>query len=303
MAEVGKPILCVGALTLDTIFQLKELPAGPGKFLPSAAVEVAAGMATSAATAIARLGGTAALWASVGSDATGRRLIHEIETESVDCSAVRTVKGARSAFATILVDGRGDRIIVPRYDPDLLSEPKVVPRIAAGAYAAVMADVRWPAASALALSAGRAVGIPAILDADTASPETLGRLLPLASHIVASQPAAEHVTGLSNPVAMVRSLAARYNAFVAVTAGATGVFWHDSHHDAVVLLEPPSVAAIDTLAAGDIFHGAFALGLVEGMAMQKLMSFAATAAAIKCETFGGRLGAPDRPTVIARMGS
>ena len=42
-------ILCVGALTMDTIFRLDRLPEGPGKFIPLDAVEVAEGMAAAQA--------------------------------------------------------------------------------------------------------------------------------------------------------------------------------------------------------------------------------------------------------------
>jgi len=299
MAEGTKPILCVGALTLDTIFRMDELPAGPGKFLPLEAAEVAAGMASSAATAIARLGGAVALWASVGNDATGQRLVAEIASEGVDCSTVRIVAGARSAFATILVDRQGERIIVPRYDPTLLSAPAATPDMAS--VAAVMTDVRWPQAAARALSAARLAGIPAILDADVATDETLGLLLPLATYIVASEPAARRVTGLTDTATAVEDLARRYDAFVAVTAGSEGVYWYDRDRGRVEHVAPPSVVARDTLAAGDVFHGAFALGLVEGMPIDATMTFAATAAAIKCETFGGRLGAPTREAVLARL--
>ena len=58
----------VGALTMDTIFRLDTLPDGPGKFIPTDAVEVAEGMASAQAAAIVRLGGEAALWASAGTD-------------------------------------------------------------------------------------------------------------------------------------------------------------------------------------------------------------------------------------------
>ena len=34
-----RPILCVGALTMDTIFRLDRLPDGPGKVIPLDAVE------------------------------------------------------------------------------------------------------------------------------------------------------------------------------------------------------------------------------------------------------------------------
>jgi len=70
MSVSGGRILCVGALTMDTIFRLDRLPEGPGKLIPLDAVEVAEGMAAAQAASIARLGGEAALWASAGDDAT-----------------------------------------------------------------------------------------------------------------------------------------------------------------------------------------------------------------------------------------
>ena len=67
-------------------------------------------------------------------------------------------------------------------------------------------------------------------------------------------------------------------------------------------LAPPPVKAVDTLAAGDVFHGAFLVALVEGRAMEETIAFANAAAALKCATFGGRLGAPTRAEVEAALG-
>ena len=150
-----KPILSVGALTADTIFRLDTLPLTPGKFIPTEAVEVTGGMASSQAASAARLGAPVKLWASVGDDHRGMQLIDEISREGVDCRAVRKVAGARSAFSTILVDAKGERIIVPRYDPQLIAAPDALPDIDFTSLALVMTDVRWPGAAALALAAAR----------------------------------------------------------------------------------------------------------------------------------------------------
>lgn len=295
------PILCVGALTMDTIFQLDRLPPGPGKFIPLEAVEVAAGMAASAASSIARLGGRATLWAPVGDDASGTLMIAQIAREGVDCSHVRRVPGARSAFSTILVDRAGERMIVPRYDAALLTDPGDPFPITAADFAMVMTDVRWPAAASRALSAARQAGIPAILDADVATLETLQRLAPLASHIVASEPAAALLTSIEDPRQAVETLARQFDSFVAVTAGGDGVYWFDRSTGTVKHCAAPKVTVLDTLAAGDVFHGAFALGLSEGWPMERIMPFACAAAAIKCSRFGGRLGAPGRAETEAML--
>jgi len=287
-------ILCVGALTMDTIFRLDRLPDGPGKAIPLDAVEVAEGMAAAQAASIARLGGAAALWASAGDDATGDRLIAQIEGEGVDCSRVRRVVGGRSGFSSIFMDRTGSTMIVPRYDPDLMAAPSEVPDLTG--FGAVMTDVRWPGAAALALSAAREAGIPAILDADMAAPEILHHLVPLASHVVASESAAELITGATTPEAAARALLGTAE-FVAVTAGADGCWWSDA--DTIRHSPAPRVEAIDTLAAGDVFHAGFALKLTEGAPMADTIAFASAAAAIKCTRFGGRLGCPGRAEVEA----
>jgi len=61
------------------------------------------------------------------------------------------------------------------------------------------------------------------------------------------------------------------------------------------------VAVVDTLAAGDVWHGAFTLGLGEGKDVESAARFANVAAAIKCTRFGGRLGAPRRAEVDAAL--
>ncbi|TIS91008.1 PfkB family carbohydrate kinase [Mesorhizobium sp.] len=294
-------LLSVGALTLDTILRVDTLPAHQGKFIASDAVQIASGMAASAACAARRLGAAVSLWASAGDDSVGDQLVAGIEAEGVDCSFVRRVDGARSALASILVDAHGERIIVPFYDRRAQTDPEALPADLS-AFDAVLVDVRWPGAAALALSAARAAGSPAILDADTAPLDVLKRLLPLASHIVASEPAARIVCGQAlDPETACADLASRTDAFVAVTGGAAGSWWFDRSAGFVRHVAAPRIKAVDTLAAGDVFHGAFAVGLAEAMPVEQALRFASAAAALKCLRFGGRLGAPDRAETLAMM--
>jgi len=301
---MGDPVrlLSVGAFTLDTILRVETLPTHQGKFIASDGVQIASGMATSAACAAHRLGAEVSLWASAGDDLVGDQLIADIQAEGIDCSLIRRVAGARSALAAILVDAHGERVIVPFYDRQAQADPEALPLADLSGFDAVLVDVRWPGAAALALSAARSIGRPAILDADTAPIEVLERLLPLASHIVASEPAARIVCGHAlDPGSACADLASRTDAFVAVTGGAAGTWWHDRTTGRVRHVEAPKVKAIDTLAAGDVFHGAFAVGLAEAMPMEEALRFASAAAALKCLRFGGRLGAPDRAETLAMM--
>ncbi|SDA96904.1 sugar kinase [Mesorhizobium qingshengii] len=295
-------LLSVGALTLDTILRVETLPAHQGKFIASDGVQIASGMATSAACAAHRLGADVSLWASAGDDPVGNHLIAAIEAEGVDCGFVRRVGGARSALASILVDAQGERIIVPFYDSQAQADPEALPAADLSAFDAVLVDVRWRGAAALALKAARAIGRPAILDADTAPLEVLEQLLPLASHIVASEPAARILCHQDlDPCQACEALARRTDAFVAVTGGAAGTWWFDRAAGSSRHVAAPKVKAVDTLAAGDVFHGAFAVGLAEAMPVEQALRFASAAAALKCLRFGGRLGAPDRAETLAMV--
>ena len=63
------------------------------------------------------------------------------------------------------------------------------------------------------------------------------------------------------------------------------------------------IKAIDTLGAGDVFHGACVLMLAEGRDFEQALRFSAAAAAIKCTRFGGVAGAPSRQEVEAFLAS
>lgn len=290
-------VICCGAATLDTILRVERMPTGPGKILPTGMIEVAHGMATSAAAAVARLGGRARLFARVGDDLAGQRFIRDLTAAGVDCGHVRRVAGARSPICTVLVDDAGERLVIPFYDPALGRDTAWLPLDDLRQADAVLVDVRWPEGAAAVLAAARAADIPAILDADVGPRDTVLGLAARASHVVFSEPCALAVSAAPDIAAALAILAPILDGFVAVTAGAAGCHWLDRASGTVSRLPPPPVQAVDTLAAGDVFHGAFALALAEGAALPRAIAFANAAAALKCRTFGGRLGTPDRAEV------
>jgi sulfofructose kinase len=160
--------------------------------------------------------------------------------------------------------------------------------------------VRWPVASRAVIARAQALGKPTVLDADlTSDPAALAALVPMASHVVFSEPALAQFAGEDGSVEdrLRRVHDAGAHVLVGVTMGEQGASWVDAsgfQHEPAV-----SIRAVDTLAAGDVFHGAFAFGLTEGWEMDATIRFAAAAAAIKCTRFGGRLGAPARAEVEA----
>ena len=79
------------------------------------------------------------------------------------------------------------------------------------------------------------------------------------------------------------------------SCGASGYSWYED--GGIRHVKAPRVKVVDTLAAGDVFHGAFALALLEGKRIEDAARFACVAASLKCTKFGGRLGCPTRSQV------
>jgi len=294
-------VICLGAIIFDTILRVPAVVAASAKVLASECVQLGAGMASSAAAAIARLGGRAELWGRVGDDMAGRQTLADLAAAGVDVGRVRVCPGGRTPVSTILVDAAGQRLVVPFYDPALDRNSSWLPVERVAAADVVLADPRWPEGSARLLEAARAAGKPAVLDGDVAPLPVLERLLPLASHPVLSEPALASLVGEIGVEPGLRALAARLDGPVGVTAGERGFFWWEAGH--INHVPAPGIAVVDTLSAGDVFHGAFALALAEGQAIADAGRFACVAASLKCRRFGGRLGAPGRDEVDAFLAS
>ena len=83
---------------------------------------------------------------------------------------------------------------------------------------------------------------------------------------------------------------------VVVTLGERGLVYLDDED----LAEMPAfeVEVVDTTGAGDVFHGAFCYGLVQGFPLVRNLQFASAVAAIKCGQLGGRAGIPGRDEAI-----
>ncbi|USQ73559.1 PfkB family carbohydrate kinase [Roseomonas mucosa] len=78
--------------------------------------------------------------------------------------------------------------------------------------------------------------------------------------------------------------------------------WERAAPDLLQPFPAEPIRAVDTLNAGDIWHGAYVHGLVRGLGTGERVRFAHAAAAIKCERPGGRLGAPTLAEVLSRLG-
>lgn len=287
-------ILLAGVAVIDFIFMLDHLPRAAEKYRARDAAISGGGCAANAAVAVARLGGRALLAARIGADTVGDLIVAGLEAEGVDCGRVRRFEGCRSSFSSVYVDAAGERQIVNFRDISLSFEAGWLAAEIPSGFDAALGDTRWPQGSALVLRAARERGVPGVLDAEAPIAEAR-EALHAASHVAFSVQGLRDHCGHADIVRGLRQVAGETGAWVCVTDGAQGVTCLANGETAHVPAFP--VDAVDTLGAGDVWHGAFALGLGEGMDELRGVRFANAVAAMKCTRFGGRAGIPQRAEV------
>ncbi len=301
-ASAASPhVLCVGVAVLDNIFAIERFPAEPTKTFARDFAQTGGGPAANGAVTVARLGGRASLWARVGDDAVGAAIVEDLMRERVDASRLRRVPGHRSGVSSVVIDATGERNITAFADRTLDPSPDWLPDAIPADVAMLLCDVRWPAGSERAMEKARARGLPVVLDADLTADDAVPRLIGGASHAIFSAPALARLAGTDDAAAGLAHAQALTGGIVGVTRGREGFVWLESG----ALRSAPAFAVdvVDTLAAGDVFHGAFALALAEGRDIAEAGRFAAAAAALKCTRFGGRLAIPTRAELERFMGS
>lgn len=290
-------ILCSGIAVLDQIFRVAAFPERDAKIRALDFVTAVGGGAANAAIAIARLGGAARFTGPLGDghgdDPLGDRIVADLQADGVSCSCVR-VRGRVSPVSAILVDSHGGRTITHHRDEALHDARVADPDRLIADVDGVLADDHYPEFTAPICAAARRRGLPVVLDVE--KPGTAADPLFLAAtHRIFSRSGLTATSGCDDLAASLGRLDANDGAFLAVTDGAGSVHWRAG--DASGEVPTFAVEAVDTLAAGDVFHGAFALALVETGDSIHALRFAAATAALKCTRFGGGAATPTRGEV------
>ena len=295
-------IICVGHSALDRVFTVAAWPQASAKLRASSLAEIGGGMAANAAVAVARLGGEAHFWGPAGEDGVADVMGAQLRAAGVDAARLRRFPGMSSSTSAILIDARGERLIVSYRGTALDAAADWLPLDEIASAGAVLADVRWPEGAISALRAARSAGVPGVLDADSADAATLRSLAGAAEYAVFSADGLAAYAGDVDAAAGLRRALDAGAGMAAVTRGEDGVIWLAAGGDAHARHLPAfAIQTVDTLAAGDVFHGAFALELARGAGAEDALRFAAAAAAIKCSRAGGRNGCPTRAEVDALL--
>lgn len=278
----------VGINATDTIIRLPHFPTLDSKVELASAEILPGGQVASAMVACQRWGLRARYSGKVGDDAAGKFQQKEMEREGVEAHWVMA-PGCSSQIAYILVDKiSGERTVLWKRDAKIALRPKDIQRNWVSGARLLLLDGHDTFAATRAATWAREEKIQVVGDFDNIY-RGVQALLALTDYPVTSRDFPERLTGEPD---LLKSLPQIFHEFkcrlTCATIGRLGAIAWDGRK---FLLAPGfQVRAIDTTGAGDIFHGAFAYGLVKGWPAVDVLEFSCAAAALNCTAVGARGG-------------
>ena len=285
-------VVGLGQNAMDYITLLPRFPEPQSK-VPIREVRLQpGGQVATALTVCCRLGLTALYIGSVGSDMLGSLQLASLSQEGMDTSRVRVVDGATSQLAfALLEEGVGERTILWHRDDQLILPPSWVTRETIAAGRILHLDGKDSAAALEAARFAREAEIPICIDIDQLYDDTTVELLSLVDYLIAAEDFALRLTATDNEEAAVIELSARFpNALVGITLGERGAIF--AIEGELERSNAFKVSVRDTTGAGDVFHGAFLFGVLQGWELDRTIRFSHAAAAMKCTQLGARTGIP-----------
>jgi sulfofructose kinase len=291
-SPAGITALAVGHAAYDLCMVMDGYPPENSKAQTELLIESGGGPAANAAWLLARWGVTVALAGVIGEDEYGQRVATELRQGGVDCRLLEMRKSQATPVSFIMVNrSNGSRTIINRKVATTaltLDHAKLAglePRL-------LLFDGHEPAASLEAMKAFPSA--VTVLDAGSLR-EGTQVLASRVDYLACSERFAAQVTGegdiYGNWQACLRRLRELNGNVIVVTLGERGVLFDDGRHQGRLAALP--VKAIDTTAAGDIFHGAFAFSLLRGMDLGGALRLAMVAAGLSVRRFGGRPSVPE----------
>lgn len=285
-------VLCIGHAAYDMILPLDAFPAENSKAEIAKSLESGGGPAANAAYLLSSWGIACAFAGVIGDDHYGQQITAEFKKVGTDMRLLDRSSDAPTPLSVILVNrATGSRTIVNRKTDRTSLQlgdtgPDFQPRV-------LLFDGHEPNASLEALE--RFGNATTILDAGSLRNGTEA-LTPRVEYLVASERFALQVTGLDDLASEDRQarglmlLEEQCHGTVVITLGEQGLVYRGPN--GLQRMDAYPVKAADTTAAGDIFHGAFAYGMVKAMSLEQTLRLATVAAGLSVRQPGGRRSIP-----------
>lgn len=287
-------VVGLGLNASDVAIEVPAYPAFNSKVEFAAASWQAGGQVATALVVCQRLGLRTKYVGRVGSDPMGRFQLHSLRAEGIDIEDVAIVRGCPNQTAYIIIDqASGERTILWRRDARLTITPESLhPEMVSGARLLHL-DGHDTGAAARAAAWARAAGVPVMADVDNIYPG-LAALLDSTDYLISSAAFPGSYTGETHLFRALEQIQRRHRTLrlVAATLGCEGVLALEKGR---FLYQPAYVIACrDTTGAGDVFHGAFLYGLLQGWPTERILDFSNALAGLNCQAIGARGGIATR---------
>jgi ribokinase len=294
------PRICVvGNAAIDLSLNVARLPSPGETTLALESTSGFGGKGANQAVAAARAGASTLLFAAVGEDADGDRLIAQLNAEGIDTRHLLRMP-CPTDLSIVTVDAAGENTIVTRnlaaanYRPDRCALHEATRdgdwialqgNLSADVTAEVLRTARLRACRTL-LNPGpvRFDCMPLLADLDV---------------LVVNRVEAATLTALDDPALAATALHRAGAHDVCVTLGADGVLWcgnHGTRHLAAVPAE-----AVDTVGAGDAFCGTLLAALALNLPMPNALRWAQAVAAYAVARPGAQASFPERAAMHALL--
>lgn len=254
------------------------------------------GKVSTGIVAAARLGADCAIGGVLGDDLYGKFCYEDFVRHGIDAASLLVRKGSSTHLSVVLSDKKsGKRTILfrPGDAPGLTQEEVDWEKIRQAKYL-FLAEAS--PLSLLAAGYARRNGVRVFIDADY-NMEGLDELTELTDVFIGSEFVFDALypghkeKGLENLMEECAKLRSKGPSVVVFTFGERGCIGCDEN--GYFALPSFAVEAVDTVGAGDVFHGAFLAQLLKGKGIEECARAAAAASAIKCTRIGGRAGIPN----------
>ena len=300
-------VACLGDLVMDLVPHSQS--GGEWLYVPSPG-----GAPGNVAAGLARLGKRPVMIAKVGADGFGQLISGALDKYGVDTSGLSVTDAGKTRLSVVTIDAQGDRSFTFYKDNPadaLLSVDDINPSIISGARllhigSLLMASPIASKAQDRAIDLARSLGTPVSVDPNfrpslwTSHDEMVaaGHSLVARSQIVKlSEEELRFLAGPGEAGEAVRSLWHEQLKFLAVTMGARGAELFTGRLR--IACHGFSVAAIDTLAAGDAFMASLLSGLLDigfdtgnETALEHILRRACAAGALATMTNGAMASLP-----------
>lgn len=291
----------LGLNATDTLILLPKFPAYAGKEPFRSEILSPGGQVASAMVSCARLGLRVKYIGTCGDDLRGEIQMQSLRESGIDISDVHVRPGCPNQTAYILVDeSTGERTVLWRRDDCLRMDPASIRPEMITSARMLHIDGHDTAAVGRAAEIARAAGIPVTVDVDTVY-HGFEKVLPNVDYLVTSSEFPGRWTGVTDPFQALAAIQDEYGMKVAaMTLGAHGAI---ARMDGRFHYSPAFVVnCVDTTGAGDVFHGAFCFGVLNGWPIGDTLTFSNALAALNCTALGARGRLATEPEARQLMG-